>query len=76
MAVSPNELNELEAFFASIELPESIMLNAATTQHNVKESIRMGIELIRSGEMAPRLEEAKMNILRSIKAALLAQQQQ
>lgn len=74
MAVSPIELNELEAFFASVELPETLMLNAATKQNAVKESIRAGIELIRSGEMAPRLEEAKMNILRDIKAALLAQQ--
>ncbi|RXK83719.1 DUF6965 family protein [Filimonas effusa] len=76
MAVSLTELDELEAFFASVELPETIMLNAATKQNAVKESVQAGIALIRSGEMAPRLEEAKMNILRSIKTALLAQQQQ
>jgi hypothetical protein len=74
MAVSDQELNELEAFFASVDLPKSIMLNAATRQNNVRESVESGIALIRTREMAPRLEEAKMNILRKIKEAVLAQQ--
>jgi hypothetical protein len=73
MAVSVSELNEIEAFFASVELPERIMINAATIQHNVADAVEKGIALIRSGEMAPKLEECKMEILRSIKAAILAQ---
>lgn len=74
MAVSVSELNEIEAFFASVELPETIMINAATKQNDVRQAVEQGIALIRSGEMASRLEEAKMEILRGIKAAIIAQQ--
>jgi hypothetical protein len=75
MSVSASELNQIEAFFASVDLPDSIKVNDATIQHNVADAVRQGIALIRSGEMASRLEECKMDILRGIKAAILAQQQ-
>lgn len=76
MAISTQELDELEKFFRSTPLPEKLKLNNAITQHDVPGIINECFTILQRNDISPRIMEMRVNILRQIKIALMAEQQQ
>ena len=70
MKPTPEQLQELEQFFANIEIPHTLKVNVATTQNDAPKFIRENIALLKKDEVSPTIVEMRYKLLTELKEAI------
>lgn len=70
MAVTPQQIAEIEAHFKSITVPDRLKLNVATTMTGVPGQISDKLSALHSGELSERMQDTFYDLLIQIKDAI------
>ncbi|BAV06520.1 hypothetical protein SAMN05421788_107184 [Filimonas lacunae] len=73
MTIAIEELNELEQFFRSTVLPEKLPLNKAVTLNDVTAAVNDSFTMLHSTAVSNKIKEMRLNLLREIRQAIIAQ---
>lgn len=75
MPIDPNEIQELDEFFASVTIPQQVELNKAITWSDVPHHVREYLEQLKSGTMAEAVARPRLWHLQELREVLEKAQQ-